>query len=60
MQNSDSDSLIDREYNCEVDFYDCGDFNVKEDAQSIYDYCFNLTKSDIHNLDNDGDGVVCE
>ena len=59
MQDS-GDYLTDSTDSCTGDIYDCGDFSNKEDAQRIYDYCFNLTKNDIHNLDNDGDGIACE
>jgi hypothetical protein len=45
---------------CSSDNYNCGDFSSQEDAQSCYDYCIDETGRDIHQLDNDGDGVVCE
>lgn len=47
--------------NCSSDSYDCSNFSSQEDAQRVYDYCLDLNSNkDVHNLDNDGDGVVCE
>ena len=45
------------EYDCSSDVYNCGDFTTQEEAQDVYDEC---GPADIHRLDNDGDGVVCE
>lgn len=45
------------EYDCSSDTYNCGDFTTQEEAQEAFDYC---GPADIHRLDNDGDGVVCE
>ena len=44
-------------YDCSSDVYNCGDFTTQAEAQEVYDYC---GPEDVHNLDNDGDGVVCE
>ena len=46
-------------YDCSSDVYNCDDFTTQAEAQEVYDYC-NPTAGDIHGLDNDGDGVVCE
>ena len=43
--------------NCVLDTYNCGDFTTQSEAQAVYDEC---GSSDIHQLDSDGDGVVCE
>lgn len=45
------------EYDCSSDVYNCGDFTTQEEAQAVYDFC---GADDIHGLDNDGDGEVCE
>lgn len=51
---------------CEKNYYDCSDFCTQEDAQKIYDECYNFGGTgkeyvrDINNLDNDNDGVACE
>jgi hypothetical protein len=45
---------------CSGDVYNCDNFKFQKDAQSIYDKCFEEVGKDIHQLDNDGDGVVCE
>ena len=42
---------------CDVDTYNCADFETQVEAQNIFDTC---GPEDIHGLDNDGDGVVCE
>jgi hypothetical protein len=44
---------------CYEDLYNCGDFTIQERAQDLYDACF-TNNGDIHQLDNDNDGVVCE
>ena len=43
---------------CDYDFYDCEDFWSREEAQSVFDDCGEDV--DVHGLDGDGDGVVCE
>lgn len=45
--------------NCSADTYNCGDFITQEEAQDVFDECF-PDFGDVHGLDNDGDGVVCE
>ena len=45
--------------NCDEDTYNCGDFDTQEQAQEIFDLCGG-SSNDIHGLDNDGDGIVCE
>lgn len=47
-------------YDCSDDVYNCGDFITKARAQETYDYCIEQGAGDIHRLDSDGDGVVCE
>jgi len=47
-------------YNCSSDIYNCGDFTTQAQAQAVYDYCSPEGAGDVHGLDNDGDGVVCE
>ena len=42
---------------CDEDFYNCDDFSTQVEAQEVFDAC---GSDDIHGLDNDGDGVVCE
>ena len=46
--------------NCESDVYNCGDFEDQEEAQAVFNLCVEQEVGDIHGLDNDGDGVVCE
>jgi len=48
---------VETEYDCSSDVYNCGDFTTQEEAQAVYDEC---GPEDVHGLDNDGDGVVCE
>ncbi len=45
------------EFVCNEDFYNCDDFETQLEAQNVFDAC---GPEDIHGLDNDGDGVVCE
>lgn len=48
------------EFACDTDLYNCADFETQNEAQEVYDYCSDLGFGDIHGLDNDGDGMVCE
>lgn len=41
---------------CSGDIYNCSDFGTQAEAQQCFEYC----PGDIHNLDSDGDGSVCE
>lgn len=48
---------------CGYDEYDCADFEDQDSAQYKYDECreySNFEEPDIHELDEDGDGVACE
>ncbi len=54
-QGTDTESFI-----CDTDYYNCEDFETQEKAQVIYDYCQEQGAGDIHGLDNDNDGIVCE
>ena len=45
---------------CSGEKHDCADFKTQEEAQAVYNYCFRLTKRDVHGLDNDGDGIACQ
>ena len=46
--------------NCQEDSFNCDYFDTQEGAQWLYDYCIERDAGDVHGLDNDGDGVVCE
>jgi hypothetical protein len=50
-------TTFETQYDCSSNVYNCGDFTTQEEAQAVYDYC---GSEDIHGLDNDGDGEVCE
>ena len=45
---------------CSADIYNCSDFSSQSEAQQTYDYCKAQKGTDVHGLDNDGDGIVCE
>jgi hypothetical protein len=45
---------------CGGDTYNCGDFSRQAQAQACYNYCVSIGRGDIHRLDRDNDGVVCE
>ncbi len=53
--NSDTSSC-----SCSYNAYDCSDFSFQQDAQACYNYCLSKVGSDIHWLDDDGDGQACE
>jgi hypothetical protein len=50
------------EYVCDVDFYNCNEFETRNEAQRVYDYCkrVNSENPDIHRMDSNRDGIVCE
>ena len=58
-QNNSSSSISSGDIICSSDYYNCGDFSSQAEAQEVYDSCY-ADYGDVHNLDNDGDGVVCE
>ncbi|MDI6875772.1 MAG: ComEC/Rec2 family competence protein [Methanomicrobiales archaeon] len=45
---------------CTADRFDCSDFSCRPQAQACHDYCLPLGKGDMHQLDSDSDGEVCE
>jgi micrococcal nuclease len=47
-------------YDCSGNIYNCGDFKNRSEAQSAYAYCESKVGTDIHKLDSDSDGIVCE
>ena len=48
---------VETEYDCSSNIYNCGDFITQAEAQAVYDEC---GPEDVHRLDNDDDGEVCE
>lgn len=46
--------------NCSANLYNCSDFKTQRQAQECYDYCKKVKGYDIHKLDRDKDGRVCE
>jgi len=46
-------------YTCETNSYSCSGFEKHDVIQGIYEHCGG-PKTDVHNLDGDGDGVACE
>jgi hypothetical protein len=63
-----SESVIQRDENgnliygamCEGEHYNCADFATQAEAQETFDACMAGGAGDVHGLDRDGDGVVCE
>lgn len=45
---------------CSSNTYNCGDFKAQAEAQNVFDYCMKAVGYDVHKLDRDGDGKVCE
>ena len=65
IQGDDSDiqEQIDELFaqdNCTDDVYNCDDFITQQDAQDTFELCGGLEGNDIHGLDGNNDGVVCE
>ena len=46
--------------NCASNLYNCDDFSTHNEAQMCYKHCVSIVGSDVHGLDSDSDGVVCE
>jgi len=44
---------------CSRNAYNCDDFTTQAEAQRIFESCGGIS-NDIHRLDGDNDGVVCE
>jgi hypothetical protein len=44
---------------CSADIYNCSDFKTQAEAQALFESCGG-TAHDIHRLDRDNDGRVCE
>ena len=57
--NNNSGVLPANTYDCSSDVYNCGNFSAQAEAQYVFDYCAKEA-GDIHQLDNDDDGKVCE
>ncbi|OGG79857.1 hypothetical protein A3A39_04705 [Candidatus Kaiserbacteria bacterium RIFCSPLOWO2_01_FULL_54_13] len=47
------------DYECSRNAYNCSDFTTQAEAQSVFESCGG-SANDIHKLDADGDGRVCE
>lgn len=45
---------------CSGDRYNCDDFSSSYTAQACFDYCKSIGRGDVHKLDRDNDGRVCE
>lgn len=46
--------------NCSGDVYNCSSFPTHASAQACFRYCLSVGAGDIHGLDRDNDGIVCE
>jgi endonuclease YncB( thermonuclease family) len=45
---------------CSSNTYNCKDFSSRSSAQACFDYCLSVGAGDVHRLDSDSDGRVCE
>jgi hypothetical protein len=45
---------------CSGDLYNCSSFSTHRAAQACFDYCVGQGRGDIHRLDRNNDGIVCE
>lgn len=54
------DEMFESRDKCFGDIYNCNDFTTQQDAQDTFELCGGLEGNDIHRLDSDNDGVVCE
>ncbi len=44
---------------CDENNLNCGNFKYQEEAQTLFEGCGGM-ENDVHRLDGDGNGVVCE
>ena len=51
--------VLDLDIDCSHNAYNCSDFKTQAEAQEVFEYCGG-SANDIHKLDRDGDGRVCE
>ncbi|MBI2612290.1 thermonuclease family protein [Candidatus Kaiserbacteria bacterium] len=54
-----SNTTPNAQYECSRNAYNCGDFATQAEAQTAFESCGG-SGNDIHKLDADGDGKVCE
>ena len=47
-------------WDCSANVYNCSDFSTHDEAQQVFDYCFEQVGFDVHQLDGDDDGIACE
>lgn len=45
---------------CSGNRYDCSSFSTRNEAVACFNYCRQIGRGDIHNMDGDSDGVACE
>ena len=45
---------------CESNKYNCADFKTHNEAQKVFECCIAKVSKDIHKLDGNNDGQVCE
>ena len=57
--SDEKETVIETEYNCETNTYNCDDFQTQSEAQTVYEECGGVN-NDIHQLDKDGNGLACE
>lgn len=58
-EEPDDNSPSDSDYTCSSNAYNCGDFSTQAEAQAVFEACGGVS-NDIHRLDRDKDGSVCE
>ena len=56
-KKSSYNSFEDNTYDCSSNVYNCNNFSSSSEAQYVFELC---GENDIHDLDRDGDGKVCE
>jgi len=57
--SDEKEIIIETEYNCETNTYNCDDFQTQTEAQIVFEECGGIS-NDIHSLDRDGNGLACE
>lgn len=57
--NQSSSNINTSNYSCSLNIYNCSNFKTQSEAHSVFEMCGG-SSNDIHRLDSDGDGEVCE
>lgn len=59
VEKTESGKWLINDERCNAEAFNCSNFETQDEAQELFEYCGGLT-NDVHGLDRDKDGIVCE